>query len=361
MKSVPLIASSSRRLLQPSQARRINPFAITQANSLSTVILPAVSQNGLRPNRSPKRLDSASRRQNLSDTATEERPWKDVTVEPGPDGLLVFLDGKPVRTPQTKVPLPIPFTKPLLATAVALEWDFMTSAQQALQPHHIPATSIAARGYDLVLQDAAAASTEPPPAPEPTATPSSKTMREDIIKTVLPYLDTDTVLCWAQPAKDTTEPSLRDQQISIAEPLISYLTSSIWAGANLNPGLSDGSILPAQQSPETRAIVHGWLSGLKAWELVGLERAVLAGKSLVVGARLVCEWGESFADVRKAMGAPTKGKGKRFGIKEAAEACSLEVSWQTKRWGEVEDTHDVEKEDLKRQFGNAILVMQGAG
>ncbi|KAI4174065.1 MAG: hypothetical protein LQ343_002629 [Gyalolechia ehrenbergii] len=357
MKSVPLLQTSSKRLLQRSQTRRINPFAVTQASCLSTALLPAASQHGLRANRSPRKLEPVTRRQNLSDNATGERPWKDVTVEPSPDGLLVFLDGKPVRTPQTKVPLPIPFTKPLLATAVALEWDFMTSAQQALQPHHIPATSIAARGYDLVLQDAADASSESSPAPEPTAVPSSRTMREDIIKSLLPYLDTDTVLCWAPPAKNTTEPSLRDKQVALAEPLITYLTSSIWAGANLKPGLSDGSILPSQQSPETRKIVQGWLSGLKAWELVGLERAVLAGKSLVVGARLVCEWGESFADVRKAMGTP---RGKRFGIKEAAEACSLEVAWQTKRWGEVEDTHDVEKEDLKRQFGNAILVMQGS-
>ncbi|KAL8942249.1 MAG: hypothetical protein Q9216_001774 [Gyalolechia sp. 2 TL-2023] len=355
MKSAPLLANSSRRLFQPSQARRISPFAVTQARSLSTALLPAASQHGLRANRSPSKLEPIAGRRNLSENATEERPWKDVTVEPSP----VFLDGKPVRTPQTKIPLPIPFTKPLLATAVALEWDFMTSAQQALQPHHIPATSIAARGYDLVLEDAAVASSESPapPAPEPTAVPSSKNMREEIIKTVLPYLDTDTVLCWAPPAKDTTEPSLRDKQVATAEPLIKYLSSSIWAGVDLKPGLSGGSIVPAQQSPETRRIVQGWLSGLKAWELVGLERAVLAGKSLVVGARLVCEWGESFADVRKAMGTP---RGKRFGIKEAAEACSLEVSWQTRRWGEVEDTHDVEKEDLKRQLGNAILVMQGA-
>ncbi|KAL8943979.1 MAG: hypothetical protein Q9211_000770 [Gyalolechia sp. 1 TL-2023] len=357
MKSVSLLATSSSRLLQFSQARRINPFAVTQTSPLSTALLPAASQDRFRANRSPRKLEPVTRRQNLSDNATEGRPWKDVMVEPSPDGLLISLDGKPVRTPHTKVPLPIPFTKPLLAVAVALEWDSMTSAQQALQPHHIPATSIAARGYDLLLEDAAAASSAPPPAHERTVAPSSKNMREDIIKTVLRYLDTDTLLCWTPPAKDTTEPSLRDKQVAVAEPLISYLTSSIWAGANLKPGLSDGSIFPAQQSPETRRVVQGWLSGLKAWELVGLERAVLAGKSLVVGARLICEWGESYADVRKAKGTP---RGKRFGIKEAAEACSLEVAWQTKKWGEVEDTHDVEKEDLKRQFGNAILVMQGS-
>ena len=95
------------------------------------------------------------------------------------------------------------------------------------------------------------------------------------------------------------------------------------------------------------------MAGLPAWELAGLERAVLAGKSLCVGARLVVEWSEEFRDV---------GRGERtFGIEEAAEACSLEVRWQTSQWGEVEDTHDVEKEDLRRQMGSVILVVGGMG
>jgi ATP synthase F1 complex assembly factor 2 len=49
----------------------------------------------------------------------------------------------------------------------------------------------------------------------------------------------------------------------------------------------------------------------------------------------------------------------RFGIKEATEASSLEVTWQTKQWGEVEDTHDVQKEDLRRQLGSAIILVGG--
>ena len=97
------------------------------------------------------------------------------------------------------------------------------------------------------------------------------------------------------------------------------------------------------------------MAGLPAWELVGLERATLAGKSLCVAARLVCEWSEYLR---------AKGEGKgggRFGIEEAAEACSLEVRWQTGRWGEVEDSHDVEREDLRRQFGSVVLVVSGTG
>jgi chaperone required for assembly of F1-ATPase len=72
-----------------------------------------------------------------------------------------------------------------------------------------------------------------------------------------------------------------------------------------------------------------------------------------VGVRLVYEWGEAFAQLRKTADAG------RFGIEEAAEAASLEVRWQTGQWGEVEDTHDVEKEDMRRQLGSAILLVSG--
>lgn len=97
------------------------------------------------------------------------------------------------------------------------------------------------------------------------------------------------------------------------------------------------------------------MAGLPAWELVGLERAALAGKSLCVAARLVGEWSEYLR---------AKGEGRagaRFGVEEACEACSLEVRWQTGRWGEVEDTHDVEREDLRRQFGSVVLAVSGTG
>lgn len=139
----------------------------------------------------------------------------------------------------------------------------------------------------------------------------------------------------------------------------------------LNPTLDDGSILPRSQPAATRAVIKGWMAGLPAWELVGLERAVLAGKSLCVAARLVCEWSEHFrhegftpASAEGGLGELSKGgisEGERFGIEQAAEACSLEVRWQTGMWGEVEDTHDVEKEDLRRQFGSVVLLVSGTG
>lgn len=99
------------------------------------------------------------------------------------------------------------------------------------------------------------------------------------------------------------------------------------------------------------------MTSLPAWELAALERAVLAGKSLCVAARLVVEWSEALRSPRGG----GNGHVEKFGIEEAAEACSLEVRWQTGKWGEVEDSHDVEKEDLKRQFGSVILLVAGTG
>ena len=90
---------------------------------------------------------------------------------------------------------------------------------------------------------------------------------------------------------------------------------------------------------------------------------MLAGKSLCVGARLVIEWSENFRDLVVGISAEEEREGRRrgtrFGVEEAAEACSLEVRWQTGTWGEVEDSHDVEKEDLRRQLGSVILVVSG--
>lgn len=265
----------------------------------------------------------------------------------------VHLDDRPIRPPNTKSVLPIPPSKPHLATAIALEWDLLVSAQQALKQHNIPLTSMASRAYDISLQDQGHA---------------SGNTRQEMVTMLMRYLDTDTLLCWA-PAKsqhdamqleeseNRANKSLRDIQIRVAQPIISYLTTRIWPGVEIKPVLDDGTIVPASQPQETRDIIKGWINGLGPWELAGLERAVLAGKSLCVAARLVVEWSQNFQGTRDTVGEASVGPS--FGIEEAAEACSLEVRWQTGMWGEVEDSHDVDKEDIRRQFGSVILVVSG--
>lgn len=266
---------------------------------------------------------------------------------------VVYLDTRPVRNPSTKTPLPIPTSKLHLATAIALEWDLLVSAQQALRSHLIPLTSIASRAHDIALQDSASGG-------------AISKSRSEIINNLIRYLDTDTLLCWApEPAEDAQaeviHPSLRELQIRTAQPIIAFLTQNIWPGVELRPTFDSGSIVPTAQPAATQAVIKGWIAGLPAWELAGLERAVLAGKSLCVAARLVCEWSEGYRQVQQFQRGTAKGIQHRFGIEEAAEACTQEVRWQTGRWGEVEDTHDVDKEDVKRQFGSVILVVSGNG
>ncbi|RMJ23772.1 Mitochondrial molecular chaperone [Aspergillus sp. HF37] len=277
--------------------------------------------------------------------ALEKRFWRDVDVKRKPEGdYQVLLDKRPVRSP-TKDTLSIPETKPQLAHAVALEWDVMTSAQQALKNHLIPLTSLSARAGDIAQEDAEGE----------TAT------REQIVGTTIRYLDTDTLLCWvpernryggneAEENGEKTE-TLRDTQMSVAQDIVTFLSSKVWPGVEIQP-LDSDSIMPMSQPQTTTDIVRGWIADLPPHDLAALERGVLSSKSLLVAVRLLVEWSENFRNLQRP-------GNKKFGIEEAAEASSLEVRWQTGMWGEVEDTHDVDKEDLRRQLGSVVVMVSG--
>ncbi|KAJ5201575.1 uncharacterized protein N7498_006238 [Penicillium cinerascens] len=274
----------------------------------------------------------------------KKRFWKNVHVHGKPGEYQVLLDKRPVRTP-TKEILTIPATKPHLAYAIALEWDVMTSAQQALKSHLIPLTSLSARAADIFREDAQ----------------GDSTTREQIITTAMRYLDTDTLLCWEpertnhvldrKVGEEKTE-SLREIQMRIAKDIMSFLSTKVWPGLEIVPILDTESILPLSQPQATKDSIRTWVSELDPHDLAGLERGILASKSLLVAVRLLVEWSENFRHLQNH-------ETKKFGLEDAAEASSLEVKWQTDMWGEVEDTHDVDKEDLKRQLGSVVILVSG--
>jgi chaperone required for assembly of F1-ATPase len=221
----------------------------------------------------------------------------------------------------------------------------MSSAQQALKSHLIPMTSIAARATDIAREDAE----------------GENTTRRQIIATAMRYLDTDTLLCWEPErpvhALDRTADgkpieTLRQIQTRVAGDIMSFLSTKVWPGLEIIPILDVDSILPLAQPKGTKESISTWVSELSAHDLAGLERGILASKSLLIAVRLLVEWSENFRHLQRP-GA------KKFGIEEAAEASSLEVTWQTNMWGEVEDTHDVGKEDLKRQLGSVVVLVSG--
>ncbi|KAH6855040.1 hypothetical protein B0I37DRAFT_363756 [Chaetomium sp. MPI-CAGE-AT-0009] len=279
----------------------------------------------------------------------KRRFWKDVIVKEVDGALEIHLDARPLRHPTTKTIIRLPTTKPHLAHAIALEWDNLTSAQQATKQHLIPLTSLTCRALDIA-----------------SLPPQDLTLRTEITTSLLRYLDTDSLLCLAppptHPAAEPEGPTLRERQDAAYESTVSFLTTHVWPGQHIVPVVDGTSLLPRPQAPGTREVVQGWIMSLSAFELAGLERATLAGKSLLAAARLVVEWSEEGAQARESAAVAVRAEGReRFGVEEAARAVSLEVEWQTTKWGEVEDTHDVEKEDLRRQLGSAVLLVSGTG
>ncbi|KAH8692432.1 putative mitochondrial molecular chaperone [Talaromyces proteolyticus] len=311
---------------------------------------------GERVERRKKQEQSIQEGQNTNSQASQakyplkKRFWKYVNVKESPDGYQVLLDTRPVRSPMKTV-ITIPNSKRHLAEAIALEWDLLTSAQQALKHHLIPLTSLTTRATDIVREDGL----------------GEGRIRKEIVTTAMRYLQTDTLLCWVPEKKlhdpdpvngvlesDTAQQeSLRTRQMKAAQEVIGFLTQTIWPGVEIKPVLDEDSIIPTSQSESTVNVIREWITALPPYEIAGLERAILASKSLLVAVRLIVEWGEHFGDVQPAQ------KTKAFGVDEAAEVSSLEVTYQTDMWGEVEDTHDVDREDLRRQLGSVILLISG--
>jgi ATP synthase F1 complex assembly factor 2 len=259
--------------------------------------------------------------------------------------LQIHLDKRPIRR-ATKEIISLPLSKPHLASAIALEWDLLVSAQQALKNHLIPLTSLVSRALDIADDDA-----------------KNGTIRADLVRTVMRYLDTDSLLCWAPEAEteipgyeshvDRTE-SLRSIQQRTAVPIIAFLTEKVWPGVEIVPVLDADSIIPKSQPQMTKDVIQGWISGLPAFELAGLERAVLAGKGLLGAVRLIVEWSPELVHLR----GDVEGR-EVFGVEQAAKAASTEVDWQTGMWGAVEDTHDVDREDIRSQLGSVVLLVSG--
>ncbi|KAL4930568.1 ATP synthase complex assembly protein ATP12 [Aspergillus undulatus] len=305
---------------------------------------PEFGERSAQPTKSEEAQESEKQSRSLKKPKPlKKRFWKDVDVQKKQGGdYQVLLDKRPVRTPQKSV-LSVPSTKPHLAHAIALEWDVMNTAQQALKNHMIPLTSLTARAADIAEEDAAGTSNT----------------RDQIVTTAMRYLETDTLLCWV-PQSEHVEvdengqkrETLREAQMRVASDIIAFLGTKVWPGIEIVPVLDENSIFPASQSQATKDIIKQWVHGLEAHDLAALERGILASKSLLVAVRLVAEWSGNFRLLQR------QGQ-KRFGIEEAAEASSLEVQWQTDMWGEVEDTHDVDKEDLRRQLGSVILLVSG--
>ncbi|KAF8162947.1 hypothetical protein B0H34DRAFT_780805 [Crassisporium funariophilum] len=233
--------------------------------------------------------------------ATQRRFWKDVGIERRGDSLTVTLDKRALKTPAGKTLL-LPLNKSLPATLIAAEWDHQ---EILLKPHALPMTSIVSRAVDALRDD---------------------NTRAEVREALLKYLDTDTV-CFFH---NNPEP-LERLQSEHWTPLLEWAREKFDVQIDIS-----SSILSATQPQDTKEKIRKVLESFDHWEMAAMERATYASKSLIIALALVKN---------------------HLTVEQAALAATVELNSQIERWGEVEDTHDVDYHDVRRQLGSAACLL----
>ncbi|KAI0059075.1 ATP12-domain-containing protein, partial [Artomyces pyxidatus] len=232
---------------------------------------------------------------------TLKRFWRTVGIEDRGDALAVTLDQRPLKTPSGNHLL-IPQSKRLVATLIATEWE---NQDTVIKPHALPMTSLTARAIDAMDDEAT---------------------REAVQSALLKYLDTDTI-CFHQ---DYPDPLVRLQQ-EHWDPLIDWVRTEF----DVEIQTSD-SVLFSSQPAATKAKLADVLRGFDRWQMAAMERTVYTTKSFIIALALVH---------------------KRINAEQAAKASQVEVASQIERWGEVEDSHDVDYHDIRRHIGSSACLL----
>ncbi|CEP64422.1 ATP synthase complex assembly protein ATP12 LALA0_S11e03752g [Lachancea lanzarotensis] len=267
---------------------------------------------------------------------TMQKFWNVVSIEENGNDVTLKLDNKPVRTPLGNN-MTIPRDRRLLGLALQHEWSNLASL--SIKPHSLPVTSLVSRCIDLEYASKPDADAE--------LVAKIGADREEISRTLLRYLDTDTLLCFSP--KSEFEGALRTAQDKLYLPLIKAAETFLSSVANEPIAIQ---ILDADmhglrgnaQSEKTREAALKYLRSLSMWDLAVFEKTVLTAKSFICGLLLL----------RNKAHSPSPEL--FFTMEELAHCATLETVYQIERWGEVEDTHDVDYRDIRRNINAAALV-----
>lgn len=326
----------------------------SKAGSLKTIIPEAA------PLGADKTIENNIRTGTNRLAKTMAKFWEQVDIhqDPQTSNYEVQLDGKTLKTP-LGFPLSLPSTKKELAYLISHEWSNLPDLH--IKTTNLPLTSIAARSIDLnevnkggLHEDLVA----------------KVGNLEDIQVNILRYLDTDTCLIFA--TTDEYMGKFRQKQDELYLPMIKEFEDFFTAYAKKNTKfLPDGETIKLKfldcqihglggnkQSLLTQNVVFHWLQQLPVHDLVALERAILTSKSFLCGASLLRS---NVSDEKKQreLYQVNKSNVDEYYFKTIAEIIemgNLEIIFQTEEWGEVEDTHDVDKEDWIRNLASAALL-----
>ena len=229
-------------------------------------------------------------------TAKPTRFWKDVIIKKEPTCYSISLDSKPLKSPSGTL-LKLPLTRHITAQVIKTEW-----LQKTFSPSSLIMTSLAYRALEM-----------------------NPETRENIIKSCLRFLNTDTLLY-----RDENE-KLFGKQVLFWDPIISKLSDLHRVTFSCTRSISILS-----QDPKTLDKLQTVLSNFDDFKLSAFEKAVLESRSFCIGLALV---------------------EKLISVNEAVFASRLEVLHQIERWGEVEDSHDVDEAYVGMCLGNVACFM----
>lgn len=268
----------------------------------------------------------------------------------------IQLDGKTLKTP-LGFPLALPESKKQLAYLIQHEWSNLPNLK--IQTNSLPLTSIAARSIDLHNAN------KDEENPDLVAKVGNI---EDIKLNLLRYFDTDTCLIFT--TLDEYNGTLRAKQDELYLPLIAEFEDFFTVYARNNKLLpsddykitlnyldceTDG-LRGNRQIITTQNVVLHWLDNLTIYELVALEKAILTSKSFLCGLTLLRSNVADATRQKEVFQINKDGDDYFKTVEEIVELGNLETIFQTNLWGEVEDTHDVDKVDWLRNLTSAALL-----
>lgn len=305
-------------------------------NLKNAVFVPRLSHRAFAVHSNPEvAYDSNKKTETNKLEKTLAKFWEKVSVAKNDDSHFVIqLDRKSIKTP-LGFEMKIPPSKKSLAFLLENEWKSLPSLQ--IKPFQVPLTSLTSRCIDL----------------EQAQLSSDKEIKAKVgdLSTVknllLRYLDTDTMLVFS-PVEDC-DGELRKEQEKCYRPIIKEMESFFSKFAdNGEPVVftfldcEKSGLIGNSQTEHTKAAVLKYLDSLSVWDLVALEKAVLVSKSFIAGVTILrnADYNDEF----------------KLTVEELARLVTLETVIQTARWGEVEDTHDVDKVDIKRNLASAAII-----
>ncbi|CAO3617390.1 unnamed protein product [Cunninghamella blakesleeana] len=236
---------------------------------------------------------------------TMKRFWKKAGIKEEQDGVTVMLDHRNLRTPSKNIVKLSP-EQQHMALLTAAEWDAQT---KVLKAHTLPLTSILSRAIDGL---------DPKYADE--------NIRPGVIDKLLTYFDTDAT-CYYEDYPEV----LVELQDKYWKPIIQWVSQHY----NVQINTTD-EIFAVQQPQETKDKLRSVVEDMDSYELAAFERAVLTSKSFLIGLALVKH---------------------AISVEHASQAAQVEINSQMERWGEVEDSHDVDREYMRKILGSVAMAV----